>query len=93
MDVDKQTGKPVKEKMSKLSVFTEQDGKKRIIAEAQLDIAGFDFEAMKKSELDMTVVDDLDGVVNKEETTRIEIGLKGSKADGLVAKRMSELHD
>ena len=88
MDVDKASGMPIREKMSKLILYRSGDNKKQL-GQVDLDLAGFRYNEMQKYQLELEVVDDLDGVIKTDSQCLVEVGLKGSKADGLVAQRMN----
>ena len=93
LDLDKDTQMPCKEKLSKMTVQLDRSKGGTHIGEVEFDMGDFIYGEykyrtlyLKKSDANDVITFDPDA-----EDTYLEIGLKGTRQDGLVQKRMSEI--
>lgn len=83
--------KPTKEKMSKMTICLDKSRGGHAIGEVEFDMASFSYGEYKYRRVQVKELDTNPGIKYDPETTFIEFGLKGTKSDGLVKKRMSEI--
>ena len=91
LEVNSETYKPLKEKISKMTVHLDKSKGGTALAEIEFDMTDFEYGSYKYKTLTMTKHADNNVLDFEPEQTYIEIGLKGTKQDGLVQKRMSEI--
>lgn len=83
--------KPTKEKLSKMTIVLDKSRGGHAIGEIEFDMADYNYGEYKYRRAQVKEVDTNPGIKFNPEETFIEFGLKGTKADGLVQKRMSEI--
>lgn len=91
MILDEETDMPNKEKISELTICLDKSSGNKEIVKAELDMTKYNYGKFNNMQLKL-----VDCFVNSElladsQDCYLEIGLKGTKADGLVQKRMSEV--
>ena len=91
LDVKEDTFEPVKEKISKMTVHLDKSKGGTALAEVEFDMTDFEYGSYKYRTLQLKMHADNNVLEFDPEQTYIEIGLKGTKQDGLVQKRMSEI--
>lgn len=91
LDVKEDSMQPVKEKISKMTVALDKSRGGTVIGEVEFDMTDFDYGHYKYRTLYLNKVPENDVLDFDPETTYLEIGLKGTKQDGLVQKRMTEI--
>ena len=83
---------PAKPKMSKMTVQLDKSKGGTHIGEVEFDMTDFSFGEYKYRTLNLMKSKDNNGTIDFDpEETYLEIGLKGTKQDGLVQKRMTEI--
>jgi hypothetical protein len=82
---------PSKEKSSKMTVCLDKSLGGTQIAEAEFNMADFFYGEYKEHKLTLKQCAENTTIDIDEPDTVLEIGLKGTKADGLVQKRMSAI--
>lgn len=91
LDVKEDTLQPMKEKISKMTVQLDKSKGGTSLAQVEFDMTDFEFGQYKYRTLMLTKCADNNIIDFDEEQTYLEIGLKGTKQEGLVQKRMSEI--
>lgn len=82
---------PCREKSSKMTVQLDKSKGGTHIGEVEFDMGDFEYGAYKYRTLKLNKVEANDIIDFDPEETYLEIGLKGTRQDGLVQKRMSEI--
>ena len=88
--IKEDTDMPNKEKLSELTICLDKSQGGTELFKAQLDMTNYLYGKFKIMKLDLTQCDGNTGFTPQGDTF-LEIGLRGTKADGLVQKRMSEV--
>lgn len=92
LDINEDTGKPAKPKMSKMTVQLDKSKGGTPIGEVEFDMTDFTYGEYNYRKLELISHPDNNGVIEfAAGEAYLEIGLKGTKQDGLVQKRMSEI--
>lgn len=84
---------PVKEKLSKMTVCLDKSLGGKQIGECEFNMADFEYGKYKSLRLQLTQCEGNDEYNFDPSETYLDIGLKGTKADGLVQKRMSAIKE
>lgn len=82
---------PAKEKSSKMTVQLDKSRGGTPIAEIEFNMADFTYNEYKYRTLYLTKCDENNVLDFDPSETYLEIGLKGTRQDGLVQKRMTEI--
>lgn len=82
---------PIKEKLSKMSVCLDKSLGGKQLGEVEFNMADFNYGSYKSLRLNLNQVKENTEYNFDSSETYIDIGLKGTKADGLVQKRMSAI--
>lgn len=84
---------PVKEKLSKMTVCLDKSLGGKQLGECEFNMADFEYGKYKSLRLQLTQSEGNDTYNFDPSETYLDIGLKGTKADGLVQKRMSAIKE
>ena len=83
---------PCKEKTSKMTVMLDKSMGGTHIGEVEFDMGDFEYGSYKYRTLNLKRSEqNVDAIEFEPEEAYLEIGLKGTRQDGLVQKRMSEI--
>jgi hypothetical protein len=88
--IDENTDMPNKEKLSELTICLDKSQGGTELFKAELDMTNYRYGKFNIMKLDLVQCEGNQGFTPQGETF-LEIGLRGTKADGLVQKRMSEV--
>jgi hypothetical protein len=92
LEVNEETGRAVKPKMSKMTVQLDKSKGGHPIGEVEFDMTDFTYGEYNYRKLELIRHPENIGILDFEiSETFLEIGLKGTKQDGLVQKRMTEI--
>jgi hypothetical protein len=92
LDIDEETGRPARPKMSKMTVQLDKSKGSTPIGEVEFDMTDFTYGEYNYRKLQLVAHPENNGAIEFESGEAfLEIGLKGTKQDGLVQKRMSEI--
>jgi hypothetical protein len=91
LDLDQENGNPVGAKMSKMTVQLDKSRGGTHIGEVEFDMTDFTYGEYKYRTLKVKKSEANDILDFNPEVTVLEIGLKATRQDGLVQKRMSEM--
>jgi len=93
LELDQETEMPVKEKLSKMTVCLDKSLGGKQLGECEFNMADFEYGKYKSIRLQLTQSEGNDTYNFDPTETYLDIGLKGTKADGLVQKRMSAIKE
>ena len=93
LELDKETLLPLKEKLSKMTVCLDKSLGGKQIGEVEFNMADFNYGSYKAIRLQLNQCEGNADYNFDASETYIDIGLKGTKADGLVQKRMSAIKE
>jgi hypothetical protein len=84
LELDKDTEMPLKEKMSKMTVCLDKSLGGKEIGEVEFNMADFNYGSYKAIRLQLIQSSGNNSYNFDSSETYLDIGLKGTKADGLV---------
>jgi hypothetical protein len=91
LDIDERTEMPIKEKISKLTVCLDKALGGKELATADVDMGNYSYGQYNLIKLNLKQCPGNTDYPIDPTQTILEIGLKGTRADGLVQKRMSAI--
>lgn len=84
---------PVKDKQSKMTISLGKSLGSKLLGEVEFNMVDFEYGQYKNLKLYFKKDESNEDYPFNEEETYVDIGLKGTKADGLVQRRMSAIKD
>jgi hypothetical protein len=91
LDIDEKTEMPIKEKISKLTVCLDKSLGGTELGTAEVDMGNYNYGQYNMIKLNLQQCPTNTDYPFDSSETFLEIGLKGTRADGLVQKRMSAI--